>query len=1370
MKRLFTLLSIILAFNILSAQEVFHFRSNAPQGLSIESSTATGLSLHYTVPEIGIATIDNGEAKGQEIILKGSFGSFAEGLPNLPAVNQYIAIPQGAKAHIVVTEKAVANFNDIDLLPAAEVQLNRAEGLPKIKRNMDVFGKDANFPSENVAIAQTTQIRGLDVVLLSVVPFRYNPIRKTLEVIYDMDIEVSFEGGNGQFGDPRYLNPEWDNILHDLVINGDMLPEANYHDRVTKAIQNNEEGCEYLIISPDDEEILALADTLKAFRTKQGILTKVVGLEECGGNNPYLIKEYIQNAYEHWAIPPATIMIFGGCHYQAVGNDAIFDKGIFGFLLKFIGYDHGNGNIMDYVYLSDSPYADMNADSIPDIAISRLPANDIEDYRLQVNKIIGYETNPPTDPVYYDNPIVTAGFEDNKWFMITAQSANGFYRDKLGKHPTNLYMVYEHGYEITYPDTLWSTGFNTEAVVNYFGPDGQNYFPRCICDLDNWISSSESHYLVEALDKGSFLTLYRDHCAYDFWCCPVFNDYHIQTMQSAYPTYIFSIGCDTGCYQEIEGGAHIVIPNFCHQPVGALGGIGAVTVTRSHYNDMITWGMLDYFWPEFMPTLGTATRPEFARPTYALVAGKMFLNHNALYPTSWWPNYIYDSDNVFHSLGEAYLTLYTEVPQHMAIVASPYTDSQTQYNITAEEGALICLTHGDDIIAVTHATGQQQSIEFPRLPIGERIIVTITKQNRSRFEQEVTVVDSNQPYVYAQEFLVGSHDDNGQCDAGELVDFDLVLTNNSTIASDRGTVTLISESPYVEMMQNTAHYPSIGPNASITLREAFRIKVASTMPDQTRLRFIVKFNENENTHEDTFDILGNAPIITFNPDIKIEFIDGEPSTHINTVGTTYVTFSLSNTGHSNVSHLSAALDVKAPFVDVVTPPYTELSLATNEEASLTFELNTIPNTLTGAWLQSPLLIQYDECHVCLDTIMQYGCVFEGFETETLNPFFRWTNSGLHKWVYTDDDPYEGRQCLKSNANILSTSTLKAALTAAHVQHHCKVSFRYKTDENDVLNYGNVSNVVSAQFTSKEWQYAEVDYNGVDRAFIWTYKPQGLLDDQAKLDNICFPPLHTAIASAGDDMVACAHAPVVLNDAYAYYCNTVQWSTDGDGYFEQYDILNATYIPGGGDITDGSVTLTLTAIGNESHSDSIHIQFVDGILLESIVGDSIVNKYEQPMSHYATGFQEGVHYLWQLEPASAGSIYDYGNAIDILWNLADGDEEVTLTVTADNGCDMEPIAKTISLIGTSVSEWHATDFDLFPNPTDGKVNLVFGESLQGKAVIEVYNLLGERMLVQTASQRRQGETISLDLSKMVSGLYIIKLSTENGSCSKKVSVW
>ena len=50
------------------------------------------------------------------------------------------------------------------------------------------------------------------------------------------------------------------------------------------------------------------------------------------------------------------------------------------------------------------------------------------------------------------------------------------------------------------------------------------------------------------------------------------------------------------------------------------------------------------------------------------------------------------------------------------------------------------------------------------------------------------------------------------------------------------------------------------------------------------------------------------------------------------------------------------------------------------------------------------------------------------------------------------------------------------------------------------------------------------------------------------------------------------------------------------------------------------------------------------------------------------------------------------------------------------------------------------------------------------------MISERMMAKSIGRLQKGETMNLDLSHLSSGLYIIKLSIESGSCTKKVSVW
>ena len=48
-----------------------------------------------------------------------------------------------------------------------------------------------------------SEIRGVDVLMLGITPFQYNPVTKELIVYKDLKVEVTYTGGNGHVGDDR---------------------------------------------------------------------------------------------------------------------------------------------------------------------------------------------------------------------------------------------------------------------------------------------------------------------------------------------------------------------------------------------------------------------------------------------------------------------------------------------------------------------------------------------------------------------------------------------------------------------------------------------------------------------------------------------------------------------------------------------------------------------------------------------------------------------------------------------------------------------------------------------------------------------------------------------------------------------------------------------------------------------------------------------------------------------------------------------------------------------------------------------------------------------------------------------------------------
>lgn len=245
-----------------------------------------------------------------------------------------------------------------------------------------------------------------------------------------------------------------------------------------------------------------------------------------------------------------------------------------------------------------------------------------------------------------------------------------------------------------------------------------------------------------AFNEGSFLTFYRDHSNPDWWCCSNIHTADIPNFHNESPTFLFSIGCSTNNFWNNWSYDGCVAESFLRADNGAIGSLGANTVTYSQYNDLVTWGMFDYFWPDYMPTLGSQTEADFYYPSFSLVAGKLFLSQQAFLPYSMNSEKIDKTLNLFSFLGETYLNLYTETPQQLQIEAPlTHLKGPWQYQFTAEEGATVCLSKDGEIIQVLQATGETQSVALPTMEAGEQFTVTATKQNHFRFEQNVTIIN-----------------------------------------------------------------------------------------------------------------------------------------------------------------------------------------------------------------------------------------------------------------------------------------------------------------------------------------------------------------------------------------------------------------------------------------------------------------------------------------------------------------------------------------------------------------------------------------------------------------------------------------------------
>ncbi len=171
---------------------------------------------------------------------------------------------------------------------------------------------------------------------------------------------------------------------------------------------------------------------------------------------------------------------------------------------------------------------------------------------------------------------------------------------------------------------------------------------------------------------------------------------------------------------------------------GALGLIGASEVSYSFVNDTYIFGMYDSMWPEFDPGYGRDTGPANLRPAFGNASGKYYLEASN-WPVN--PEHKVYTHHLFHMHGDAFTTLYSEMPQLLTVEhdgALPI--GAPECNVTADEGALIALTVDGEIIGVAEGTGAPQVI--PVIPVTEPSLmrVTVTKVNHYRYSEDVPVI------------------------------------------------------------------------------------------------------------------------------------------------------------------------------------------------------------------------------------------------------------------------------------------------------------------------------------------------------------------------------------------------------------------------------------------------------------------------------------------------------------------------------------------------------------------------------------------------------------------------------------------------------
>lgn len=236
------------------------------------------------------------------------------------------------------------------------------------------------------------------------------------------------------------------------------------------------------------------------------------------------------------------------------------------------------------------------------------------------------------------------------------------------------------------------------------------------------------------------------------------------------------------------------------------------------------------------------------------------------------------------------------------------------------------------------------------------------------------------------------------------------------------------------------------------------------------------------------------------------------------------------------------------------------------------------------------------------------------------------------------------------------------------------------------------------------------------------------------------------ANAGPDVIMCTNdGSVTLNGAVQVATGGI-WSGGAGTFSPNNTTLNATYTPTAGEISSGSVTLTLTTTGNQgcpAVTDAMTITIVASPAT-SISGSLF--RCAGSTSGYFVSNVAGNTYAWSV---TGGTINGSSNtsSINVQWGTGSSGT-ITITQTNPQGCD-STVTATVTIIALPVititgppsvcrydnatysistpagntNSWSVTGGAISGSSTNNSVNIIWGNSTSGIVTVTQTNVWG-----------------------------------------------
>ncbi len=588
--------------------------------LHLEASDARHVAFSVALPDVTLSAVQGGGKIWTRVGAPGLTAPQTPGQPALPVATFTIAVPDGATISTRATTNRAYRLDGVQVMPAQPETLDATKPPdftkpPFVARGFAQPGAAYGrlFPKNAVSTTPIGESRGLRLATVQVPIARYDGSTRSLTIVRDARIDITFAGGQGF----SPIGGAWDRFgaaIAGAAINRAVVPRLPDLD-----IRLRPCGSEFLIVTSATTR--TAADQLAAARNAGGIAAAVLQTGTATlPNTSGAIRDAIRARLKASAcIRPSYVLL--------LGNDE---------LIPTFELDGAT---------SDLPYATVNdADSLPDVALGRIPGNGLAEVQAVVDKTIAYSSGVGTPS---RTALLAAQFQDddgdgqeNRTFIQMSETVRGGLTSA------------GYGAVRVYADSPAST---PQRFV-----DGTP-LPSALLSASAWNGTTTD--VANAWNASPFLVIHRDHGWSQGWGTPSFTSTDVDALNNAMAAVVMSINCSSGAYDRDD--ASFATRALVRPTGGAVAVFGDTEDSPSTHNSVQGLGFADALLPGVLPTEGPVAAQRLGD---ALVHGKLRLN--SVYPATTDGNTLFEH-RIWHLLGDPTLFMRHGTPRIISVKDIP---------------------------------------------------------------------------------------------------------------------------------------------------------------------------------------------------------------------------------------------------------------------------------------------------------------------------------------------------------------------------------------------------------------------------------------------------------------------------------------------------------------------------------------------------------------------------------------------------------------------------------------------------------------------------------------------------------------------------